>query len=261
MFEACFHKATIFKKSMEVISSLIEIATLEISHEGISMQCTDASRTIFIRLKMYVRAFETFTCGKNLALGIRMASFVKILKCANDNTVVTLTTGKDKDPDTLKVILKNDRNKSEYTLRLLNIDFEEYGIPEHLPVNNDAILPSSEFKRICTDINNMGNANIGLKFYNDKINIMSTGDEVNIDLDMLEGPTEAGGVQIETVDDSLDRLLYSAKYLYHFSRNQLDSNVRMSIIQDSLLRIKYDLNDGDGDIQFYIASMLFDEDL
>ena len=72
---------------------------------GISLQAMDNSHVALVALLLRSDAFEPYRCDRNVTLGINMASMSKIVKCANNDDVITLRA-KD-SPDTVTFVFEN----------------------------------------------------------------------------------------------------------------------------------------------------------
>jgi proliferating cell nuclear antigen len=104
----------------------------------------DNSHVSLVSLLLRSDAFEPYRCDRNLALGINMSSMAKIVKCANNEDIITIRA-KD-TPDSITMVFENacvlviarpttsypsaaqDR-VSEYEMKLMDIDSEYLGIP------------------------------------------------------------------------------------------------------------------------------------
>nr|QBI90288.1 pcna [Trichoplusia ni single nucleopolyhedrovirus] len=261
MFEAKFKNVIAFKKAMEVIESVVDYTTLEITSKGISVQCSDTSRISFIKFTMMKEAFKSFTYTKNLSLSVKMSGFCKILKTCADTSVLTIWAGEKKDHLNFKIKTSNSLRLYEY--KLFNFDSQDYGMSDDLEVTARAVMRSAELRRLCRHLDLLGNLNVGIKIDIDKINFTSRGDEVNVNYAIKEGESEENCI-IENASEPTDAIGINVKYLYNYTKNPLNSLVEISIIEKQLLKLKYYLdneNKDDGYIELYIASYVPNEDM
>ena len=70
MFEARLPEASIMKKLLDAITSVIDDGLLEVSGKGLSLQAMDSSHVALVSMCMKADAFEPFICDRNLSLGI-----------------------------------------------------------------------------------------------------------------------------------------------------------------------------------------------
>lgn len=75
------------------------------ARSGISLQAMDNSHVSLVSLMLRSDAFEPYRCDRNLALGINMANMAKIVKCANNEDVITLRA-KD-TPDSITFVFED----------------------------------------------------------------------------------------------------------------------------------------------------------
>ena len=65
----------------------------------------DNSHVSLVALMLRCDAFEPYRCDRNVTLGINMASMSKIVKCANNDDVITLQA-KD-TPDSVTFVFES----------------------------------------------------------------------------------------------------------------------------------------------------------
>lgn len=88
MFEARLTQGSLLKKLVESVKDLVSDGNWEVSSSGLSLQAMDSSHVCLVALEMRADGFEHFRCDRNLSLGIHMANFAKLLKCAGACTRV-----------------------------------------------------------------------------------------------------------------------------------------------------------------------------
>ena len=105
-------------------------ANFDCSDSGISLQAMDNSHVALVALTMKEDMFEPYRCDRNLALGVNLISLSKILKCAANEDIITLTAQDEPDKLSLQFESAKTERFSEYELKLMDIDQEHLGIPE-----------------------------------------------------------------------------------------------------------------------------------
>lgn len=104
-------------------------------------------------VSMMIKAdsFAPYRCDRNIALGVNLTSLTKVLRAAQNDDILTLKA--EDAPDSLNLVFESAENDrlSEYDLKLMDIDQEHLGIPE-TEYAATITMPSSEFRRICTDL-------------------------------------------------------------------------------------------------------------
>ena len=85
------------------------------------------------------------------------ASLSRILRCANNNDILTLKAEDSADNITFIIESLSGEKVSEYEMKLIDIDSENLGIPDQ---DYDAIvkLPSNELQRICRDLSQLSDS-------------------------------------------------------------------------------------------------------
>jgi proliferating cell nuclear antigen len=75
---------------VEAIKDLVTEANLDCSPAGINLQAMDSSHVSLVAMNLKAEGFEHFRCDRAMSLGVNMASLSKILKCANNDDVITI---------------------------------------------------------------------------------------------------------------------------------------------------------------------------
>lgn len=111
----------------------------------------DNSHVALVSMLLSAEGFSPFRCDRNIALGINLVSLMKVLRAAQDGDLLTLKA--EDTPDVVSLTFENKEKDrlSEYDIKLMDIDQEHLAIPD---TEYDAVvnMPSSEFRRICSDM-------------------------------------------------------------------------------------------------------------
>lgn len=78
------------KKITEAMKDLVTEANFDCSTTGISLQAMDSSHVSLVGLLLRADGFDHFRCDRNISLGINLGSMGKVLKCCNNDDIVTL---------------------------------------------------------------------------------------------------------------------------------------------------------------------------
>ena len=99
-------------------------------------------------------SFSPYRCDRNIALGINLTSLTKVLRCAQNEDILTLKA--EDAPDVVNLVFESPESDriSEYDIKLMDIDQEHLGIPE-TEYAATITLPATEFQRICRDLTAM----------------------------------------------------------------------------------------------------------
>lgn len=78
------------KKITEAMKDLVTEANFDCTGTGISLQAMDSSHVSLVGLLLRADGFDHFRCDRNISLGINLGSMGKVLKCCNNDDIVTL---------------------------------------------------------------------------------------------------------------------------------------------------------------------------
>ncbi|RKO95065.1 proliferating cell nuclear antigen, partial [Caulochytrium protostelioides] len=130
MLEARLAQASVLKRTLDAIKDLVSDANLDCDDNGLKLQSMDQAHVALVALALRSNAFEPYRCDSNINLGMSLGSLSKIIKCAGNDDVVTLKAEDNKDKIHIMLEAQNNDRLSEYSLKLMDIDAEHYGIPE-----------------------------------------------------------------------------------------------------------------------------------
>jgi len=258
MFEARLLQAGLLKKILEAIKDLVTDANFDCTSNGIALQAMDSSHVSLVSMLLRYDGFDHYRCDRNLTLGINLQSMSKILKCANNDDVLTIKA--DDSGDTVTFVFESPKQDkiSDFELKLLQIDAEVLGIPD---TEYKAVIKmsSSEFQRICRDLTILG----------DTVFISTTKEGVKFSVSGEVGtgniicrPTADVDAKEENTTIQLEepvQLTFALRYLNYFTKaTSLASSVSLSISQEVPLVVEYRIEDL-GYIRFYLAPKIEDE--
>jgi proliferating cell nuclear antigen PCNA len=111
----------------------------------------DNSHVALVSMMLKAESFSPFRCDRNIALGINLTSLQKVLRCAQNEDILTVKA--EDAPDVVNMVFESaDSDRiSEYDIKLMDIDQEHLGIPD-TEYAATISMPSSEFQRICRDL-------------------------------------------------------------------------------------------------------------
>src|SRR5579859_6926735 len=93
----------------------------------------DNSHVALVSMLLRAEGFDPYRCDRNVALGINLNSFAKVLRSAQNDDIITIKA--EDTPDTLNLVFESAKQErmSEYDVKLMDIDSEHMGIPDVLP--------------------------------------------------------------------------------------------------------------------------------
>lgn len=89
----------------------------------------DNSHVSLVSLNLRAEGFENYRCDRNMSMGMNLASLAKIMKCSNNDDIVTIKAQDSADVVTFVFESKNGERVSDFDMKLMNLDQEHLGIP------------------------------------------------------------------------------------------------------------------------------------
>ncbi|KAG2424885.1 hypothetical protein HXX76_014043 [Chlamydomonas incerta] len=159
------------KTLIEALKELLTDTVIEFDSNGIKLITTDTSHVILVHMRLHAAKFEQFWLDprrEKLSVGVNMMNLHKIVKAANSGDTLSMVMYEN-DMSRLHVTFENSEknSKTTYSINLLDMDPTDIDIPpETFPVV--ITLPSTDFQKICRDMNNIA----------DKVEIRSVGNQL-----------------------------------------------------------------------------------
>lgn len=149
---------------IDAIKDLVEYCNFDCNDSGIALQAMDNSHVALVSMMLKAESFSPFRCDRNIALGINLTSLTKVLRCAQNEDILTLKA--EDTPDVVNLVFESaDTDRlSEYDIKLMDIDQDHLGIPE-TEYAASISMPSVEFQRICRDLSALSEAGMARFFY------------------------------------------------------------------------------------------------
>ncbi|GJE96300.1 proliferating cell nuclear antigen [Phanerochaete sordida] len=198
MLEAKLNEAGILKRLLDAIKELVADANFECNDEGINLQAMDNSHVALVSVKLNATGFKRYRCDRPMPLGVNLTSLTKVLKCAKDDDLCTLSAADDADVLSLTYEARNTDRIAEYDMKLMDIDSDTLGIPD---TDYDArvTMPSSEFSRIVRDLSQLGES-VRIEVSKEGVRFASEGEAANGNI--LLRHTDTSGVNGKKGDSS-----------------------------------------------------------
>jgi proliferating cell nuclear antigen len=122
---------------------------------GIALQAMDNSHVALVSMLLRAEGFDPYRCDRNVALGINLNSFAKVLRSAQNDDIITIKA--EDTPDTLNLVFESAKAErtSEYDVKLMDIDSEHMGIPDvppSLPPTFSCFVIFFCFRWVCVDV-------------------------------------------------------------------------------------------------------------
>ena len=196
---------------------------------------------------------------RTLALGIKLESMAKILKCSGNDDMITLKT--EDDADTLTFMFENPNQDriSDFELKLMDIDSEHLGIPD-TEYKCQIKMPASEFQRICRDLAILGDT-VTIAVSKDGVKFSVSGEmgSGNMTLRQNSSVDTKEEEQVSIQMEEPVNLNFALRYLNFFTKaTPLSSTVILNLSKDVPLVVEYRIEEA-GHIRFYLAPKIEDE--
>jgi len=262
MFEARLAEGGILKKVLDAIKDLLNEASFDCSEAGLQLQAMDNSHVSLVSLSLRAEGFENYRCDRNMSMGMNLASLAKILKCSNNDDVVTMKAQDSADVVTFVFESKNGERVSDFDMKLMNLDQEHLGIPE-TDYACVVKMPSNEFARIVRDLSQFGES-IAISCSKQGVKFSSTGDIGTGNVKLAQGSSADSDENIVIELQEPVTLTFASRYLSSFAKAAgLSEKVTLSMSQDVPLVVEFKVGSGDnelGYIRYYLAPKIEDED-
>lgn len=212
----------------------------------------DSSHVALVSMMLKAELFSPYRCDRNLALGINLSSLTKVLRAAQNEDYLTVRA--QDGPDSLHLVFENkDADRiSEYDLKLMDIDQEHMGIPD-TEYASTVSMPSSEFRRICSDLAAMAES-VTIDASKDGVQFRAEGDIGNGSVTLrAHADIEKPENNVEIALSEPVSLAFSLKYLVNFCKaSALSNQVKICLSAEVPLLVEYELGGGSY-LRFYLA--------
>jgi proliferating cell nuclear antigen len=143
---------------------------LKISSEPEEVISMDETHTVLVYLRLHSDRFNEYYCPQKHVLGINMIYLFKLIKTIGNSDILTLYLPAS-NPNKLGIRIENadKATTTTYLLKIFDTNVEDIQIPG-LNFTSIIGLPSSDFQKICRDMNGLGDG--------ERMEITSSGSEL-----------------------------------------------------------------------------------
>ncbi|KAH9809168.1 Proliferating cell nuclear antigen [Teratosphaeria destructans] len=259
LLEARLEQANLLKKVVDAIKDLVQDCNFDCNDSGIALQAMDNSHVALVSMMLKSESFSPFRCDRNIALGINLTSLQKVLRCAQNEDILTVKA--EDAPDVVSMQFESADNDriSDYDIKLMDIDQEHLGIPD-TEYAAEITLPSSEFQRICRDLSALSES-VSIECTKEGVKFSCSGDIGNGSVNLRQHTdveNESKNVSIKLSEPVA--LTFSLKYLVNFCKaSGLSDHVKLSLSNEVPLLVEYGLSNNSY-LRFYLAPKIGDEE-
>lgn len=230
-------QASAFKTLVEALKELLTDTCIEFDTSGLKISALDTSHIVLVHLKLFSNEFEHFYCANPISIGVNMLNLHKIIKTINNNDTLTLYM-EENDTNHLNIkIESSEKNaKTNYKLNLLDLDNPHHTINSTV-FNSMITLPSSDFQKICRDMNNLSDF-VEIKNINKQLIFTCKGDFCEQETILCDNADQQNNVN-ENINEIIQGV-FKLKYLVYFTKcTNLSSTVEIYLKNDYPLIVKY----------------------
>jgi proliferating cell nuclear antigen len=253
-FEASFKDAAVFKQIFEALKDIITDGTFDFDSNGMSLQGMDTAHVALCELNISENGFLELRCDKANSIGLNTDVFSKILKCANNDDIITLQSNIESDRLLIMFDTVNHDRLSEFELRLMDLNSESLTIPPH----NYAYvikMTSINLRKTIADLKGIG-GKCKIKVTNEEIDFKINSDIGTALIEVKKGNSSEGGCEIKTREDYNDKFLeltFGLSYLTLFTKaTPLSNPVLICLDETQPMLIQYNIEDY-GVLKYYLA--------
>ena len=245
-FRATFRDGALLLKTIGVIHELVDECSLQLDADGIRIHAIDSSHVSLVTASWRASEFDLYEWTGPIRIGMKLGNFLKILKCCGKTETVTLTL-QDSSDDVLIVAFENETRASQFTLKLLDIEEDEWAIPS-FQYDATIVMDSGEFLTVCKDLGTVADTTTCA--------ISPDGLVMSADGDM--GSAVIAFKNLQTTDRASMTVSFALRYLNTFAKGSvLASAVSLSFSQTMPLLVSYQNNVST--LGFYLAPKIDDD--
>lgn len=246
------------KRVIDGVNGLVAQANIDCTPHSMDMQAMDSSHVALCSLKLHAVGFDSYKCDNPITIGINVGQLSKVLKCAEAQDGVELSTDGDAEMR-VDFVSQDTSRSSNFVLRLIELDVETLEIPD-IEYDCEVNMPSSEFQRIIRELAALGEGELGA----DTLAITADSNGVTFAVDGdgghgsfhytnatdANGASDADSIQIKVSSSCASR--YGMQYLVTFAKAAVDSRIRLCMSAEAPMRVEYPIDDL-GYLRFYLA--------
>ena len=148
-------QAVAFKVLVEALKELLTDTSVEFDETGMKILAMDTSHVVLMHLKLEASKFEMYHCEGRISVGINMLNLHKLIKTINNNNTLSLFIDRE-DVNHLGIKIENSEKNSRTTYKLNLLDLDHQNICVDPTAFTEVVtLPSTDFQKICRDMNNL----------------------------------------------------------------------------------------------------------
>uniref|UniRef100_A0A8R7PSW7 DNA sliding clamp PCNA n=1 Tax=Triticum urartu TaxID=4572 RepID=A0A8R7PSW7_TRIUA len=154
MLELRMAKGSIFEDVLEAILDLVNVANVDCSSKGFSLQALDTEHVVFLSLFFPSEVFKSYRCNEDRSMGIAIADMVNLLRASNDGDIITIKVTDENFEDITITFESPDKTRTTYMcLEIVDARSQRFKSSDGHDMESEyqAIfcMPSKDFMRNC----------------------------------------------------------------------------------------------------------------
>lgn len=248
MFEVTITDASLFKKCVDAISTLIDEGEFTANEDGLSLRAMDPSQIAMVDFKLPKSAFEKYNV-ENTKLGINLEDLATVMSRVRSGEKMEMTL--DKGKARLNLVFKGQSTRN-FVVPLLDLDANTPKEPK-IEFESVAKLNGNFLKESLKDTQ-LVSSHVILEAKNDSFLVRSQGDKGAVN---IETKRESKQI-IDYKVDKESKAMFPLDYLNDLlSGVDSKTNVVLSLKMNAPLKMKYPI--GDAKITYFLAPRIEEE--
>lgn len=246
------------KRVIDSIKDLVTVVNFDITNTGISFQSMDQSHVALVSMFIHADNFSDYRVDKKITLGVKLQNLHKILKCAENNDILTLECDQE-DPQVLTIRFESMKHEkvSKFSLNLVNQDEEQLQLPDTVYASR-VNLPSAEFTRIIREMAQLSE-NIVIKVTNKNVAFEVKGDITTGEIELKSNNSDKLSEQICIEAEETVRNNFALSFLNTFCKAaSLSEQVTLSMSPNNPVVVEYKMGNLQSFLKFYLAPKIDD---
>ncbi|XP_037413672.1 proliferating cell nuclear antigen-like [Triticum dicoccoides] len=181
MFELKMVKGSTLQGVLEAILDLVNVANVDCSSEGFSLQALDTEHVVFLSLFFPSEVFRSYRCDEDCSMGIAIADMVDLLRASNDGDIITIkVTDQNFEDITLTFESPDEAKTTDMDLQLVYVDAPSHRLKisewHDMESEYQAIfcMPSAQFMLNCKSLSVIGDDAVVVIRVNEEVISFST---------------------------------------------------------------------------------------
>lgn len=230
------------KITFECLKNILPEVNMLINKDYIKLNATNASKTIFVFMKLDSEKFEDYELKNKkepINIGINMINLYKPIKTIVNNDILTLLLD---DKNKLKLQIENSEKDKlfKYELNLIEQNNETVNLRD-IDYETCVTMPSSEFQKVCKDFSSLEIENIDIISIKNKIIFQG---ETDVGKSSVIFGDRENGIICNNISksDNIIQGTFNLKYLELFTKcTNLCSTIQIYLGNDKPLTINFNV--------------------